>query len=185
MQRYIAFLRGMNLGNRRLPMSRLKSLFEELKFRDVATFIASGNVLFSSDVADTASLESKIAQHLGKSLGYPVDTFIRTAAEVSTISRSTPFPGEDENQVTIHVGFFHARLPATTAAGLAALHTDVDEFRVIGREYYWLCRIRISESKVWTLPEAKALRLPTTTMRNMKSLRKLVAKHLNAPDEKC
>ena len=50
MQRYIAFLRGMNLGKRRLPMSRLKELFEELGFNDVETFIASGNVLFSSKV---------------------------------------------------------------------------------------------------------------------------------------
>ncbi|MEI9865947.1 MAG: DUF1697 domain-containing protein [Limisphaerales bacterium] len=64
MPRYIAFLRGMNLGKRRLPMSRLKELFEELGFDDVATFIASGNVLFSSKIKNTKSLESQIAEHL-------------------------------------------------------------------------------------------------------------------------
>ena len=69
-------------------------------------------------------------------------------------------------------------LPRETARKLAAVRTETDEFRVVGREYYWLCRIRTSDSKVWTLPEIKALRLPTATMRNMTSLRKLIAKHL-------
>jgi uncharacterized protein (DUF1697 family) len=50
MQRYIAFLRGINLGKRRLPMSQLKALFEELGFDDVETFIAGGNIVFSSKV---------------------------------------------------------------------------------------------------------------------------------------
>jgi uncharacterized protein (DUF1697 family) len=45
LQRYIAFLRGINLGKRRLPMSQLKALFEELGFREVETFIASANVV--------------------------------------------------------------------------------------------------------------------------------------------
>jgi len=61
MQRYIAFLRGINLGKRRLLMSQLKALFEELGFDDVETFIASGNVVFSSKVTNTSRLESQIA----------------------------------------------------------------------------------------------------------------------------
>ena len=69
MQRYIAFLRGINLGKRRLPMSQLKALFEELGFDDVETFIASGNIVFSSKVTNTSRLESQIAKHLEASLG--------------------------------------------------------------------------------------------------------------------
>jgi hypothetical protein len=48
---------------------------------------------------------------------------------------------------------------------------------VIGREYYWLCRIRTPDSKAWALPEMRALRLPTSTMRNISSIRRLVAQH--------
>ncbi|MBM3836028.1 MAG: DUF1697 domain-containing protein [Verrucomicrobia bacterium] len=48
MHQYIAFLRAMNLGRRRVKMDYLRSLFEQLRFSDVATFIASGNVLFAS-----------------------------------------------------------------------------------------------------------------------------------------
>ena len=81
MQRYIAFLRGINLGKRRLAMSRLKALFEKLGFRDVETFIASGNVLFSCKATDTSALESRIAKHLHASLGYEVDTSVTPLSE--------------------------------------------------------------------------------------------------------
>ena len=179
MQRYIAFLRGMNLGKRRLPMSRLKALFEELRFAEVETFIASGNVLFSNPVTNAGLLETRIATHLATSLGYSVDTFVRTVEEVTVIGRAKVFPEEGQEGITIHVGFFHQVLPIEVARKFMAVRTDADEFRVIGREYYWLCRVRITDSKVWALPEIKALRFPTSTMRNLTSIRKLIAKHID------
>lgn len=178
MQRYIAFLRGINLGKRRLQMSRLKSLIENLGFNEVETFIASGNVLFSSKAADVARLEDRIAKHLESSLGYPVDTFIRTAERVANIARLKPFPEDGRPGITIHVGFWQQPATPDFAHKLAAVSTDEDEFRVEEHEFYWLCRVRTSDSKVWTLPEIRALKFPSTTMRNMTSIRKLAAKHL-------
>lgn len=177
MQRYVAFLRGINLGNRRLPMSRLRELFEELEFHEVETFIASGNVIFSCRKSKTAPIESRIAKHLESSLGYPVNTFIRTAEEVSAIAQSKPFPEDGKEGVTIHVCFLHEKFPASEARKLESIETNVDAFRVQGREYYWLCRIRTSESTVWKHPKMKEILLPDGTMRNMKSIRKLVMKH--------
>jgi uncharacterized protein (DUF1697 family) len=178
MQRYIAFLRGINLGKRRLQMSRLKELFEELGFDEVETFIASGNVLFSSNVKNTQALEFQIAKHLETTLGYSVDTFVRTAKEVAAVGDAKIFPEDGSDGITIHVGFLQKKFSDEVARKLAAVRTADDEFRVAGREYYWLCRIRTSDSKVWTLPEVKALKLPTATMRNLTSIRKLIAKHL-------
>lgn len=177
MQRYVAFLRGINLGKRRLPMSRLMELFEELGFAEVKTFIASGNVLFSSKAKDTRALEFKIAKHLEASLGYEVDTFIRTLEEVVTTGSAKIFPEEGREGIMIYVSFLQEKLPPDIAKKLAAIRTAHDEFHVTGREFYWLCRIRSSESKIWTSPEIKALKLPTSTMRNLTSLRKLIAQH--------
>jgi uncharacterized protein (DUF1697 family) len=179
MPRYIAFLRGINLGKRRLPMSQLKALFKELGFDDVETFIASGNVVFSSKVTNTSRLESQIAKHLEASLGYEVDTFVRMAEEVAAIGSAKVFPEDGQAGITIHVGYLQEKLAPEVARTFAAVRTAEDEFRVIGREYYWFCRVRTSASKVWTLPEIKALRLPTSTMRNMTSIRKLIAKHID------
>ncbi len=168
----------MNLGKRRLQMSRLKELFEELGFDDVETFIASGNVLFSSKVKNTQSLESLIAEHLENALGYKVDTFVRTTEEVVIVGSAKIFPEDGHVGITIHVGFLQQKFSDEVARKLAAMRTAHDEIHVAGREYYWLCRIRTNESKVWTLPEIKALKLPSSTMRNLTSIRKLIAKHL-------
>jgi uncharacterized protein (DUF1697 family) len=175
--RYVAFLRGINLGKRRPPMSELKSLFEELGFAEVETFIASGNVIFSSKDKDSAKLEAQIAQHLEKSLGYRVDTFVRTAEEVAAIGKAQVFPEEGDEGITVHVGFLHKPLSADAVRKLTAVRTKEDEFKLKGRDYYWLCRTRVSESKVWNSAEMKAVKMPTSSMRNITSIRKLIAKH--------
>jgi uncharacterized protein (DUF1697 family) len=168
----------MNLGNRRLPMSRLKALFDELGFDGVETFIASGNVVFSAKAGDVSKLEARIAKHLEKSLGYSVDTFVRTAEEIAALGRAKVFGEHGQEGITIHVGFFQQHLSPDIARGFSALRTKEDEIVLRGREYFWLCRVRTPDSKLWSLPETRALRLPTSTMRNISSIRKLIAKHI-------
>jgi len=175
MPRYVAFLRGINLGKRRIKMDRLRALFEELGFENVETFIASGNVFFESKVRDDLKLALQIERHLAKSLGYEADTFVRTIDEISAIVAFRPFSKTDlENPAnTIHVGFLKKALDAEAARKLAACRTAVDEFCVAGREFYWLCRIKSHESKVWNSPAMKAAALPSVTLRNLTTLRKL------------
>ncbi len=179
MHHYIAFLRGINLGNRRITMDELRARFVELKFTDVATFIASGNVIFSSKEGDVAKLTKKIEAHLQKTLGYPVDTFLRTRAEVATVAAYRPFTQADlENPAnTLYVGFFVAPMSAAQAKGFLACRTDVDDLHVSAREYFWLCRIKSNESKVWTSPAMRALKLPSSSMRNMNTLRRLAVEY--------
>ena len=137
MHHYIAFLRGINLGNRRLKMDDLRARFEELKFADVSTFIASGNVIFASKVADRRKLEKQIQDHLLASFGYGVDTFVRTRAEVAAIAAFRPFSKADfENPAhTVYVSLLTDPLAAEQRRGLLACGTEVDEFCVEGREY--------------------------------------------------
>ena len=177
MQHYIAFLRGMNLGNRRLTMDVLRARFEELKFADVTTFIASGNVIFASKAGDDRKLALKIEAHLAQTLGYPVDTFVRTRAEVAAIAALQPFSAADHAHPahTIFAGFLREPLSAAQAKGLLACRSDVDDFRIEGREYYWLCRIKSNESKVWNSSGLRALKLPSSSMRNLTTIRKLAA----------
>lgn len=178
MNKYVAFLKGINLGKRRPAMSELKALFEGMGFVQVETFIASGNVVFATKATEGGKLESKIEKHLKAALGYEVDTFVRTAEAVTAIGEETLFPEDGREGVTIHVGFLKQELAGEVAKKLGEVRTKTDEFRVKGREYYWLCRVRTVESEVWKLPAMKALKLPTATMRNMTSIRKLMAKHL-------
>ena len=163
----------MNLGNRRLKMDRLRTLFEELGFANVSTFIASGNVFFQSKIKGDQKLAEMIEAHLEKSLGYSVDTFVRTRDEIESAIAEAKFP--ETEGATIHVAFARDVIPKETANALRACRTEVDEFDVRGREFYWLCRIKTNESKVWTTPAMKAAKLPSVTMRNMTSLKKMLA----------
>ena len=175
MNQYIAFLRGINLGKRRIKMTELQRLFEQMNFANVSTFIASGNVIFESRVAGSTKIEEKIEKHLARELGYEVDTFVRTRSEVMAIATSEPFSKADmsSDANTVNVGLFKSALPSDITRKFEAVRTEVDEFRVMGREYFWLCRIKMSDSQVWNLPSMKALKFPTSSMRNLKTLRKL------------
>jgi uncharacterized protein (DUF1697 family) len=177
MPHYIAFLRGINLGRRRPKMDALRGLFEELKFADVATFIASGNVIFASRSADPRQLTQKIQQHLQQRLGYAVDTFLRTRAEVAATAAFRPFSAADlaHPAHTVYAGFLQEALSASQGRAMMACRTEVDEFCVAGREYFWLCRVRSVESSVWASPAMRAVKLPSSTMRNLTTVRKLAA----------
>src|SRR5688500_589207 len=132
MNQYIAFLRGMNLGNRRIKMGELRALFEAMKFSEVSTYIASGNVIFQSSLKDGAKLESLIERELAKSLGYEVDTFVRTRAEVAAVAAAQPFSAQDMANPanTVNVGLFKVQLDPELARKFEAIQTDVDAFRV-------------------------------------------------------
>jgi uncharacterized protein (DUF1697 family) len=177
MHHYIAFLRGINLGRRRIKMNNLRALFEKMKFAKVETFIASGNVIFSSRTADSRKIEKQIESHLEKSLGYDVDTFVRTRAEVAAVAKFQPFPNADVEAPghRVYCSFLREPLGSAHTRGLIACRTEVDEFCVEGREFYWLGRIPSVESKVWASPQMRALKLPSSSARNLTTIRKLAA----------
>ena len=177
--RYLAFLRGINVGGHRVSMEDLRARFAELRFRNVETFIASGNVIFeASGRANAEALEKWIEGHLREALGYGVATFLRTPAELSRIVSALPFPEADVAVAghTVHVGFLRRAPDAALIAHLQGLATSFDTFGVGTREMYWLCRGRSSDSLVkWTAVE-KAMKLDVT-MRNLTTVRKLAAKY--------
>jgi uncharacterized protein (DUF1697 family) len=177
MAEYIAFLRGINLGKRRLKMDLLRELFEGMKFKRVQTFIASGNVVFESGIVDTTRLESLIEVQLQAALGYSVETFVRSRHEIADLAAAHYFPAADleDPENTIHLGFLKEPLNLTVAKAFAAVRTDVDTIAVKGREYFWLCRIRSSDSKLWTLPAVRALKLPSATLRNRTTIQKMAS----------
>ncbi|HTQ31545.1 MAG TPA: DUF1697 domain-containing protein [Opitutaceae bacterium] len=179
MPRYIAFLRGINLGKRRPKMDELRAIFEKMKFGRVATFIASGNVIFESSSRDAALLGKTIERGLHVALGYEVDTFVRTREEIAAVAAFRPFSETDMEapESTVYCSFLREPLGAAQARGLLACRTETDEFCVEGREFYWLCRIKSNESKVWASLPVRALKLPSSTMRNLTTIRKLAAQY--------
>lgn len=175
-QRYVAFLRAINVGKRIVKMDVLRTLFEGMGFGEVETFIASGNVIFTAPAQDRRALETRIEGELKKGLGYEVETFVRTPAELRAITEYRPF-GDDADGHTMYVNFIYEPLPADAVERLEALRTEVDEFHVHGREFYWLARKKISESLVTGPMMAKAIGKVPSTNRNITTVQKLAAKY--------
>ena len=175
MTRHVAFLRAVNVGGHTVRMDRLRALFEELRFANVETFIASGNVLFDSTSTSTAAMEARIERHLGAALGYDVATFVRPLASLPAIVASHPFDTFERDAHSLTIGFLRNSLGPDRCRALAALETGYDEFHPNGRELYWLCHGRISDSKAWGSALDRALGEPAT-FRNVTTVRKLAAR---------
>jgi uncharacterized protein (DUF1697 family) len=79
MHRYVAFLRGMNTGRRRITNADLCACFETLGYEDVSAFLTSGNVVFDARDGDAAAVAARIEEGLWEQLEYDVPTFLRTA----------------------------------------------------------------------------------------------------------
>ncbi|OAI42987.1 hypothetical protein AYO41_03130 [Verrucomicrobia bacterium SCGC AG-212-E04] len=178
MPRYIAFLRAINVGGHVVKMQTLQAHFSALGFADVETFIASGNLVFRSRSSDAAALEVKIAASLHKSLGYAVQTFLRTDAELASIARHPSFPAAEIATAgyVMHIGFISSKLHAEARQKLLGQQSEYDKFHVHDREIYWLCRGRSSDSKYSGGLLEKILGVPAT-FRNVNTVHKLVAKY--------
>ncbi|HSQ29095.1 MAG TPA: DUF1697 domain-containing protein [Gemmatimonadaceae bacterium] len=175
MPKHVALLRAINVGGHTVKMDRLRSLFEALSFQDVSTFIASGNVLFTTARAGSPGLEPKIERHLEGALGFQVATFIRTLAELAAIVQHDAFsPAVVRNAHALWISFLKAPPTAEARDRAMALACATDDFRVHGREIHWLRRATSSEAIVSGAALEKALGAPMTA-RNVTTVRKLVA----------
>ena len=172
---YIAFLRAVNVGGRIVKMTELKAIFEKLGFDDVGTFIASGNVIFSSNKA-APLLESRIEQGLATTLNYAVPTMVRTTGEVAKAADYEAFSATALQGASLYVGFMKGEASPPAIKRMRSLQTEIDELRVHGREVYWLARKNISESSISSAGIEKALQTGVT-FRNINTVRRLAAKY--------
>ena len=167
MPRFVALLGGINVGGHRVTMDRLRAEVSSLGYTDVATFIASGNVIFTATGrADRgAAHEERLQGHLGVAMGWPVPTFVRTTNEVAAAADVRPFGATPEGHT--HMVAFCRHTPNPVAS------TPGDRFEVVGREVHWLIAGTLHDSKI-TMPKLAKLIGPNTT-RNITSLERLAA----------
>jgi uncharacterized protein (DUF1697 family) len=178
MPRQVAFLRGMNLGGRRITNDDLRAAFEGLDLTDVVTFRASGNVVFDGpDGVGGPDVSAKIEAGLADALGYEVPVFLRSCGQVAAIAGSEPF---DTGEVEASAGKLQVALlpgsPGKQAREEAlAMATGEDRLAIAGSELYWLPSGGISESDL----DLKTLEseLGPWTMRTMGTIEQIAAKH--------
>ncbi|HEX6754193.1 MAG TPA: DUF1697 domain-containing protein [Solirubrobacterales bacterium] len=177
MDRHVAFLRGMNLGNRRIKNDELRRCFEELDLTDVACFRASGNVIFGCERVGAEKLTGRIEAGLGESLGYEVPVFLRGADELRAMAAHEPFERSAlaASKGKIQVVLLQRKPAAANRKEALAQSSDDDRLAIDGRELYWLPRGGMSESEL----DLKAIgaALGRHTIRTKGTIDQIAAKH--------
>lgn len=165
MAAFIALLRAVNVGGTgKLPMSDLKAMCEALGFEKVRTYIASGNVVFTSRKSESAvkaALEKQLAAYAGK----PVGVLVRSAAEMADVLAANPFPKAPAN-CTVAV-FLDTAPPADTIGKARGMGDE--KIKLGRREIYIHYGDGMANSKL-VIPAAK-----DGTARNMNTVAKLAA----------
>ncbi len=165
MPRYAAFLRGMNLGGRRITNTDLCRHVAALGFEDVATFRASGNVVVSTaDRATPAAVARRIEEGLAQALSYAVPTYVRTAAQMQAISAHQPFDAAAiaASRGKLQIALLECAPNAAAVKAVLALHSDDDRLAIHDQELYWLPSGGMSDSAL-DLKAIEAALGPTTT----------------------
>ena len=129
MNQYVALLRGINVGGKNIiKMTDLKACFESLGFKDVRTYIQSGNVLFRAAGSDQANLTKRIENALSKAFNYESRVVVRSQKQMKAIVAKAP-KGFGSDQATYRYDVIFLKDPLTAAKAMKSVLTKegVDE----------------------------------------------------------
>lgn len=169
----VAFLRAINVGGRRVEMDVLSEHLGALDDVDVlGTFLASGNVVVRSPLAES-ELADRIAARLEETLGFDVPTIVRSMDYLVTVANSDVFADEAApKHRKLYVTLLSRPLDDTTM--LDELASDVDTFRLVDRDVFWLRDIDAGESlENYALEKAIDI---VGTRRTMNTVQRIVKK---------
>jgi uncharacterized protein (DUF1697 family) len=173
MARYVALLRGINVGgNKKVPMAQLRALLEGLGYTDVATLLQSGNAVFTCKAKPPAQLARHIEAAIAEQLGFEVAVLVRTRDELAAAIQANPL-GAIDNPSRFLVTFLSGVPDPKRLRELDPASYLPDEFRVVGREIYARFPNGIGTSKLAVV--LGGLRLGVTpTARNWTTVTKLL-----------
>lgn len=174
MTTFIAFLRGMNLGKRIVKMDELKAIFSSLKFENVRTYIASGNVIFDATENDEKKLTAKIEKALKEALGYEVFVMLRSEKELAKILKDNPF-GDVTDGMGQYINFFAETPPAKVAKEIEKESIPTEQVKFKGREMYMLFYCKMSDSEFFKKNTYEKSLGMKATNRNLNTPTKIMA----------
>lgn len=175
MAKYIAFHRAINVsGTKIIKMEYLRQLFSDLGFKNVASYIQTGNVFFEAPKSKNETLSKKIEQHLKKELGFEVETMVRTVDELRAIAETDPYKDiEDDGNAVVYIGFLSEEPTKEKQELLLSFNNEVDECTIVGQQLYILRYKDRGKAKFENKFMEGKLKVVCTT-RNRKTLFKLL-----------
>jgi uncharacterized protein (DUF1697 family) len=168
--RYAALLRGVNVsGRNRVDMLTLRARLGEAGYRDVTTYIQSGNVVFSTAARAEAELVRALEAELRGAFGLEITVLIRTGPQLRRVATQNPWLEQRGDPSALHVTFLAAPPPRAQVRALAARAAGPDDAVVVGREVYLRCPNGYGKTKLNNAHLERVLGVPATT-RNWKTV---------------
>jgi uncharacterized protein (DUF1697 family) len=134
---YVSMLRGINVGGKKAGMEKLKHVYESMGFKNVRSYIQSGNVLFDSPSVDASQLRKDLEKGVEKAFGFQVSVIIRTDAEIKKVIANNPLVKNDPTK--LHVTFLLDRPDSFPIEEIEAAKDRREDFALKGKEVYLYC----------------------------------------------
>lgn len=172
MTKYIAILRGINVGGKRkILMADLKELLTSKGFENVKSYIQSGNIAFDFKVNTVSKLENIIIDAIKEKYGFDVPTIVITPNEAQSIIDNNPYKAEDLSK--LHVTFFKEEPDVSLVSKIKEINFAPDEFHFSKKAVYLKIADKYHKSRLSNTFFEKKLKISATT-RNWKTVNKLV-----------
>jgi uncharacterized protein (DUF1697 family) len=148
-KRYVAFLRGINVGGKnKLSMKDLALVFDAAGASDVNTYIQSGNVAFSLAPDLASSFGAEIEKRIQRKLKLNVPIVLRSDKELRTVVAKNPFAKAGRSVDAFHVLFLAHKPTKSAISALDPARSPPDEFTVLNQEIYLFCPNGVGKSKL-------------------------------------
>lgn len=173
MPEFIALLRGINVsGQKKIKMAHLKSLFEETGFKNVSTYIQSGNVFFTSAEKISNKIENKITLAIKKKYGFEVPVIVVTSDYIEKILKNNPFIKKKTDIERLYVTFLSEKPSEENINKLGAVNYSPEEYFIDQKIIYLHYPNGFGKARLSNNLFENKLKV-TATSRNWKTVNKL------------
>lgn len=174
MNTFIAILRGINVsGAKPIKMDELRLIFQKQGFENVATYIQSGNVVFTAAENETSQLAAKIAESIKTDFGFDLPLIVWSAAELQTITENNPLNDGTKDEAFLHVTFLAEKPAAFNFSDIEAKKQGEEEIIISGKVVYLFCPHGYGKTKLTTTFLESKLKVSATT-RNWRTAKQLL-----------
>ena len=170
---HVALLRGINVGgNNMISMKALKASFERLGFKNVSTYINSGNVLFRTGQADTRKLEAKIEKMLVAEYELGCKVVVRSAEEMASLIRQLPKDWTDSENWRYNVIFLRHTIDSKDVVKALNAKPEIEQVTYVPGTLLWSAHVKdLARTTMAKMASQKIFQ--EMTVRNLNTTRKL------------
>jgi uncharacterized protein (DUF1697 family) len=175
MSAYISLIRGINVsGQKKIKMDELRKLYEDLNFKNVRSYIQSGNILFDDKSKNQNELAKKIEKKISEHFGYDVSLFVLTPDELKDIRNKNPFVNrKDVDLSRLYVTVLLDKPDNNLTKKINSADYHPDEFIITDKTIYLYCPVSYGNSKLSNNFFENKLKVIATT-RNWNTVNELI-----------